>query len=499
MLATLKLKPKNGTPLFRQIDAAIRSGIEAGRLKPGERLPSIAELAKQLRVNKLTALKAFRELEKSGLLHSHVGRGTFVSGGEPQGPANAETKPDQLRALRRLREGYARGLRELMSIERRPGTINLAGGVPSPATIPAGLLEDLAQAVVRKNARRLYEYSGPAGLPELREAIRQMLARQGTRVSADEIICTNGSQQAVSLLAAWAQEDGRTVLCETPTFTGTPWSFMFFGHAVQNVAWEQDTLDLEQLRTAASGRRVLAYLCPDFHNPTGYTLSAAARLELAAWARESGACILEDQIFREMRFEGEAPPALYPQLPPGRRFLVGSISKSFMTGLRIGFLVADASVIADLLPFKRYMDLGGPSLIQAIGAAFLTNGYAKHLQRMRSYYRTRRDAALAALEAFMPPGVSWTRPAGGFQLWVTMPQGASSIQLFLQGIERGIAISPGPANDIDGRYVNSFRLGYGHASPADLRSGIRRLAELVKCLLVRGPQETSRSGLGILV
>ncbi len=497
---TLKLKQDGASPLYRRIEQSIRAGISEGKLKPGDRLPSVVDVAESLGINKLTVLKAFQRLEKAGVLRSEVGRGTFVaSEGAAPAPPGLEPRPDVTRSIRRLREGYARGLRELLAVERRPGTINLSGGVPSPDTIPDGLLERLSQEVVRKDARRLYEYGGPAGLPELREAIAASLARRGATVSSDEIIVTNGSQQAVSLTAAWAREEGRSIFCETPTYTGIPGSFMLFGHAVHSIPWEGGAPDLATLRGAADGRRSLFYVCPDFHNPTGQTMDSASRRALADWARASDAVVVDDSIFREMRFEGEEPPSLYSLLPPGRRVLVGSISKSFMTGLRAGYLAADRALVAELLPYKRYMDLGSPSIVQAIAAAFLRGGYAKHLEKMRTYYRTRRDAALKALEEFMPEGVTWTRPQGGFQLWVTMPRGMSSVQLFLQAIERGVSIFPGPAHDIDGRFLNSFRLGFGAATPEAIRTGIRRLGSAVDALVARGPEETTASGLGILV
>src|SRR5688572_5327297 len=497
---TLKLKQDGSAPLYRRIEQSIRSGISEGKLKPGDRVPSVVDIAGQLGINKLTVLKAFQRLEKAGVLRSEVGRGTFVaSDGAPRPAAAADPRPDVTRSIRRLREGYARGLRELLAVERRPGTINLSGGVPSPDTIPDGLLEKLSQEVVRKDPRRLYEYVGPAGLPELREAIASLLVRRGLTVTPDEIIVTNGSQQAVSLAAAWARDDGRTVFCETPTYTGIPGSFMLFGHAVHSIPWEGPSPDLDTLRAASEGRRSLFYVCPDFQNPTGQTLDAGSRQALVDWARGTDAVVVDDEIFREMRFEGDEPTSLYALLPPGRRILVGSISKSFMTGLRAGFLVADRGLVSELLPYKRYMDLGSPSIVQAIAAAFLRSGYAKHLDKMRTYYRTRRDAALKALEEFMPEGVTWTRPQGGFQMWVTMPRGLSSVQLFLQAIERGVSIFPGPAHDIDGRFLNSFRLGYGAGTPDEIRTGIKRLGELVEGLVARGPEETTASGLGILV
>jgi 2-aminoadipate transaminase len=145
------------------------------------------------------------------------------------------------------------------------------------------------------------------------------------------------------------------------------------------------------------------------------------------------------------------------------------------------------------------MDLGCPSLVQAIAAEFLKTGYSKHLERIRPYYRVRRDAALAALEELMPEGVRWTRPQGGFQLWVTMPTGASSIQLFLQGIERGVSIVPGPAHDVDGRYLNCFRLGYAHPTPEEIRTGIKRLQPIIAALLSRGANGAVPTEPGILV
>ena len=497
----LRLRAGDKTPIYQQIETAIRAAIEAGQLKSGDRIPSVVDLADKLGVNKLTVVKAFQKLEKSGLLRLEVGRGTFVAGGENglgtlPGP---EPKPEVTRSIRRLREGYARGLRELMAVERRPDTINLSGGVPSPATVPDGLLQRLCAQVLANNPRRLYEYSGPEGMPELREAIATRLVADGTTVARDEIIVTNGSQQALSLAALMPREEGRVAICETPSYAAVPQLFMLYGQVVQSVPRQGGALNFGQLAALSSGRRVVLYVCPDFQNPTGETMSTVQRQQLADWAARNDALVIDDEIFRDLRMEGKHPPSLYSMLPPGRRILVSSISKSFMTGLRTGFLAADRAIVSELMLFKRYIDLGGPSLTQAIAAAFLKDGYDKHLEKMRSYYRSRRDAALAALSECMPKGVSWTHPQGGFQHWVTMPQQASSIQLFLQAIERGVAIVPGPAHDVDGGCVNSFRLGYGNASPEEIRIGVGRLAEIIGGMLARRPEAGSPGGLGIII
>jgi 2-aminoadipate transaminase len=348
--------------------------------------------------------------------------------------------------------------------------------------VPAGLLERLTRRVLAEDPRRLYTYGDPAGLPELREAISKSLRRIGVEAGPDEILVTNGSQQAVALAAAWARDAGRAVFCETPTFTGMPSAFLLFDHAVESVPWGEEGLDLDELKAAAGDRPSLVYVCPDFHNPTGRTMSAAARRDLAAWARATDAVVVDDAIFRDMRFEGEEPPSLYASCVPGRRFLVGSVSKSFMTGLRVGYLVADAPLVSSLLGHKRALDLGGPALVQAVAAAFLEDGYEKHVEKVRGLYRERRDAALEALEAHMPEGVTWTRPEGGFQMWVTMEEGASALALHRLAIERGVAIQPGPVHDLDGRYASSFRLGYGQATPDEIRAAVKRLAAAVKAL-----------------
>jgi len=498
----LRLNPDGGAPLYQQIDHAIRAAINGGQLKDGERIPSVVELSRKLGINKLTVVKAFQKLEKAGLVHSEVGRGTFISTPVSQAPAilDGEPAPEVARSIRRLREGYARGLRELMMIERRPGTINLSGGVPNPDTVAEDLLERLCREVLAHHPRRLYEYAGPAGLPELREAIARRLA-PAIPIAPDEIIQTNGSQQALSLAALAAREDGRLALCETPTYSAIPSMFMMYGETVQSVARETGTsaLNVDQLAAASAGRRVVLYVCPDFQNPTGETMSAGHRHELAQWARRNDALVIVDEIFRDLRFEGDEPPSLYAMLPPGRRILVSSISKSFMTGLRSGFLAADRAIINELLAFKRYVDLGGPSLTQAISAVFLRNGYDEHLQKVRAAYRVGRDAAVGGLEKYMAKSVAWTRPQGGFQLWVTMPPAISSIQLFLAAAEQGVSIVPGPAHDVDGRFLNCFRLGYGYCPPEEIRTGIARLGQIIQRLGARGAGQGPASGLGIMV
>lgn len=508
MMWRMPRRSEGGEPLYRQVESLIRGGIVEGRLRIGDRIPSVSDLSQRLGVNKVTVVRAFQELERAGVLTSHVGRGTFVAAAAREGGAGGKAedgspaavgRTEVQRAVRRLRESFAGGLRELLSLPRPPGTINLGGGVPPPDTVHEEVLAHLTRAALAEDPRRLFSYGGATGLPELREEISRWLRHQGYDVAADQVIVTNGSQQAVMLLACWALDEGRGILCETPTFTGTPSAFAMVGHAVESVPWRGASLDLAPRAATASARRSLLYCCPDHHNPTGQSFDREAREQLAAWTAQGDRIVIVDEIFRDLRFDGEAQPGLYGLLPPGRRVLIGSLSKNFMTGLRAGFLVADQPLIQDLGPFKRHLDLGSPALTQAVAARWLADGHAAHLERVREHYRVRCRAAIAALEKHMPEGVRFTRPEGGFQLWVELPGEASSVDLYLRALERGVAISPGPVHDIDGRYQNCFRLGYGHASPGDLSRSIEILGRTVEELLARKPVRVSATGLGLLV
>ena len=507
-----RLRPQgpDTEPIWRRIDAGVRAAIEAGQLRPGDRLPSVADVAKDLGVARLTVVKAFRELEDAGLVTAHVGRGTFVADGRTTAGASREGGPrrppppshdrapagsDPSRTLRRIREGYARSVRDLMRLERRPGTIDLTGGVPDPTSVPEGLLERLTSKVLAVDPRRLYGYGGETGLLELRTAIARTLSRTGVDVDPRRVVVTNGSQQAISLVAAWAREDDRSILCETPTYSGVPNAFHLFGQAVASVPWDDDGLPLDALRAAAApGTRPLLYTCPDHQNPTGRTMTLQRRRELAAWAAETGAVVLEDAIFRDLHFDGTPVESLYGLLPVGQRVLVGSVSKSFMPGLRIGFLVADEALLEALKPAKRTMDVATPPLVQAVAAAFLDDGFEAHVAEVRADQRARRDVVIAALEAEMPEGTTWTRPDGGFQLWVTLPEGTSALDLFLRGLAHGVAIGPGPAHDMDGRYTTSFRLGYARGTLADLGEGVRRLARALEDLRQRRGSDAASAG-----
>jgi 2-aminoadipate transaminase len=215
------------------------------------------------------------------------------------------------------------------------------------------------------------------------------------------------------------------------------------------------------------------------------------------WAQEEDALLLADEIFHDLRFEKKPPPSLLETAGPERTVAVGSVSKSFMCGLRIGWLVSSAERVRSLVTLKRSMDLGCPPLMEGIALSLLESGaYDAHTARARAVYKARRDATLEALEQYMPEGVTWTRPEGGFHMWVELPKGYSSIALFLLAVERGVAIVPGPHHDVDHRFMNAFPLRYGMLKEEEIHEGVALLADAMKTLLKEPPGDSGLSGLG---
>ncbi len=509
----IKLDKKAPRPLYEQLRDAILSAIESGQLKPGDRLPAATSMARQLRVTQSTIRRAIADLAKAGRVSSHVGRGTFVTDpksapssvgvhGDPHPQAQAFAAPVHsvsLEAVRQVRMGVARSLDALGALAAKPGLIRFVSGIPPMDSMREDLIADSMRHVL-KNGQSAIAGCGPAaGLDELRQAVANRLTSDGVTVAPEQVLITNGSQQAIWLLAQAAKENNQQVICEMPCYMGIARAFGGAGHWVESIARDSEGPLVEQLESRRFERPPALYLCPQLHNPMGTDLHPARREKLIAWARRAEATLISDEIFRDIRFEGAAPPSLIADAPE-RTFVVGSLSKSFMPGLRIGWLIAPANRVREFSQMKRAMDIGCPPLTQALAAEILRSGeYDDHIRRMQRLYRIRRDATLQALKQHMPKQVTWTHPPGGFHMWVTLPEGYSSLALFVLAVERGVAISPGPQHDIDHRFVNCFRLSYGSLRPEQIAEGIKNLAEALSELLRHPPTDAALSALGSFV
>ncbi len=509
-MVQIKIKKDSGEPLYIQIRNAIEDAVKKGNLKPGDQLPAVTTLAREIGVTHSTIRRAFEDLTAQGLIGSHVGRGTFILDPGKQAQKETPSSPDKnsaadsringefTTAARRLRMGIAKSLEALMDLAKRPGLIHFTSGVPDPALLEGGVLARLTKSALKSGEEKYYIYGeSPLGLKELREVLAERFNAEGMNITADNILITNGSQQAASILAQSALENKQRVICETPCWLGIPRAFGAIGHWVETVSRDRDGVIIKKLERFNGGPHSLLYLCPEFHHPMGTDLSAERQTQIINRARAQNTDILADEIFHDLRFEGPLRKSIMVEAGKKNCFVMGSLSKSFMVGLRIGWLIGDEERIKSLCNLKRSIDLGSPALMQGIALSLLKSGeYDTHLEKAREHYRIRRDTIIETLEQNMPRGVTWTRPDGGFHMWVELPKGYSSIALFLHAVERGVAFLPGPMQDLDHRFINAFRVSYSGITPDQIKAGIKNLGKAVKELLKGAPNDPGLSGLG---
>jgi 2-aminoadipate transaminase len=511
-LMNYQIDKTSDVPLYIQIRNAIEKGVEKGDLKPGDKLPSVIDLAKTIGVTQATIRRALKDLQDTGHTSCHVGRGTFIhdpaidgSGLDNSDVTNARLLPAQkVReqnslefAARRLRMGVGKALSDIMSLAAKPGIIQLTKGVPDPSLLPVNFLQDLVQETLLDSPDDLLEQTDPLGRYDLRQQIAERFSKENGVVTPDQVLITNGSMQAITLVAQANLDMGYKVLCETPCFKGVTDSFTALGQWVETI-----TRDDEGPGAALAGKKnrnpsYLLYLCPYAHNPTGQHLTQERYGILVDWAKETSSLIVADELFKDLNFSSKLQPSLYKALGADQTIVIGSLSKTVMTGLRLGWVISSRERIQMLAQFKRLMDHSSPSLIQAIANTIFKSGrYESHTVGMQAVYKKRCKTMMAALKQYMPEEVKWTRPDGGFSLMLSLPQGYSSVALFLAAIEKGVSFLPGPLFDIDQRFVNCFRLSYAWADVEQIKEGVELLAGAVEELLQRPPGDSGLSGLG---
>ncbi len=503
------------TPLYIQIRNLIQEAIRLGELAPGDRLPSVSSLAKEIGVTQATVRRALQDLSDAGQACCHVGRGTFI-----QTPGSAETSPGEFRestspldqssrssrpaahnplefAARRLRMGVGKALRDIMSLADKPGIIHLTKGVPDPALLPENFLEDLCRETLADRTANLLESTDPQGRYELRAEIAARFTAEGTAVSPEQVLITNGSIQGITLLAQENRELGRRVICETPCFKGITDTFAAMGHWVETITRDSQGPIPDLLSQLPNGSPYLLYLCPYAHNPMGTHLSPERYKHLVDWAKNTGSTLVADELFKDLSWAESNPPSLMQNLGAEQTVVVSSLSKSIMTGLRLGWIISSAQHIQQLAQLKRLNDHSSPTLIQGLALTIFRSGrFAAHTRKMAAIYQQRRDTILKALERYMPKEVRWTRPDGGFSLLLELPRGYSSVALFLFAIDKGVAFLPGPLFDIDQRFVNCCRISYAWSDEAEIKEGIELLASAVEEFISRPPGDSGLSGLG---
>jgi 2-aminoadipate transaminase len=369
-------------------------------------------------------------------------------------------------------------VRDILAVTARPEVINFAGGLPAPELFDAEGIADAYRAVLAEQPARALQYALTEGEPALRTALAARTTARGLATGPDDLLVTTGSQQALSLLAAALVEPGDTVLVESPCYLAALQAFGLAGARIVAVPGDADGVDPQALaELVVSERPKLLYTVPTFQNPTGRTMPAARRAEVAAVAARHGLWIVEDDPYGELRFEGERVPWIAAHAEAADRVvLLGSFSKVMAPGLRLGWLRAPEGLRRACAVAKQAADLHTPTVNQLAAARYLADrDLDAHVARVAGVYRERRDAMLAGLPDALPADAVWNRPEGGMFLWVRLPEAYDTAALLPRVVAHDVAYVPGAPFYADAPDRSTLRLCFVTQTPAEIREGLRRL------------------------
>ncbi len=382
-------------------------------------------------------------------------------------------------------------IRELLKLTQRPEVISFAGGLPAAEYFPVERFRDACNRVLAGQSHLALQYGPTEGYMPLREFIADRLRRHDVRVTADNVLITSGSQQALSLIGALLINPGDHVLVERPTYLGALQAFTAYQADYIGVPTDAEGIRIDELLEALRHGPKFMYILPNFQNPAGVTLSRERRHELIHLAQERGIPILEDDPYGELRYEGEAIEplvAIDAQLAghngdtyTGNVISLGTFSKTLAPGLRIAWIVAPKNVISKLTQLKQGADLHTSTFNQMVIYEVARDGFIdEHVAKLRVVYRKRRDAMLGALDRYMPAQVEWTHPDGGLFLWVQLPDGMPVRTLFDAAVRRNVAFVPGDAFFTGPNPPPTARLNFSTVGEDLIIEGIRRLSEAIE-------------------
>ena len=373
-------------------------------------------------------------------------------------------------------------VRALFAVAARPEVVSLAGGMPYVQALPTAEVSAVAREVLEEHGDIALQYGGGQGSIGLRERLTMLMAEEGIAADPEDVVVTTGAQQALDLLGKIFIDPGDLIAVEAPAYVGALTAFGAYEPRFLPIEIDDHGMIVDQLEQALvrGERPAFVYTVPNFGNPAGVTLSAARRHQLIALCREAGIPIIEDNPYGLLRFEGKAEPCLR-SLDPDNVIYLGTVSKTFSPGVRVGWALAEPSVVQRLVLAKEAADLCSSNLTM-----LMTERWFSDEQRWRSTlaglvetYRSRRDAMLEALEEHMPEDATWTRPGGGFYVWATLPEWLDAKALLAAAVERRVAYVPGTAFYPDGRGANRMRLAFCYPPEDRIREGVGLLGALV--------------------
>jgi 2-aminoadipate transaminase len=388
---------------------------------------------------------------------------------------------------KRTRHMRSSAMRDLMEITARPEVISLAGGLPDTSSFPPETFAAITAEIARRSCASALQYGPTEGLAQTKECIVEVMAAEGMRADADDIVVTTGGQQVIDLVTKTLIDPGDVVICEAPTYPGAVPTFSSYEADVIQIEMDSDGMRvdlLEQTLEQLDGERrrpKFIYTVPTFQNPAGVTLSAPRRRRLVEIARERELLVLEDNPYGLLRYEGEPLPPLHA-LDGGEYVIyLGTFSKILSPGIRLGWVTAPGPVLSKIKLGKQAADLCSSSFAQQFVELYFEQGHwRRYVQDLCGVYRQRRDAMLDALAEFFPREAEWTQPSGGLFIWATLPDFIDTGDLLAKALrEERVAFVPGSAAYVDGRGGSSMRLNFSGADVDGIVEGVRRIGKVV--------------------
>jgi 2-aminoadipate transaminase len=403
-------------------------------------------------------------------------------------PVRATTRLDSYvdRYAARTAGMTASEIRALFSVASRPEVVSLAGGMPNISGLPLDVVGGAISELVAQQGPVAMQYGSGQGVPELREQICDVMRLEGIDAHPDDVVVTVGSQQAVDLVTRIFCDPGDVVICEAPSYVGALGVFKAYQCDVVHAEMDADGLVPDALRqaiaaTKAAGKRIkFLYTIPNFHNPAGVTLSPGRRQEVLEICRAEDILVLEDNPYGLLGFDGEPMRALRADEAEGVIYL-GSFSKTFAPGFRVGWALAPHAVREKLVLAQESATLCPPQFSQMAVSAYLGNhDWQGQIKQFREMYRERRDAMVSALDDLMPAACRWNVPEGGFYVWLTLPPGIDAKAMLPRAVTARVAYVPGTAFFADGFGSGSMRLSFCYPTPERIHEGVRRLAGVLE-------------------
>lgn len=463
-------------PLYLQVADYITEAARNGQLKPGTQLPPSRTLAEQNNVHRSTIINAYQELKARGVLASKPGSGTYIEKGLNENTVSIQklTKQETLPTDELIAE-----IRRMHWTE---GMISLGYGPPSDELMPVEDFDRSRQRVLRRDGKKTANYEHPQGYYPLRQAICADLVKQGIQADPDEILITNGVLEGVSLVSRAMAAPGDVVLTELPQYFGNWTNFSYLGLNVRGFDLLESGPDLASLESQLqdeNDRPRFVFVTADHQNPLGTCWTMPARHEFLKMMNKYDIPVVEDATYRDLTYDG-MPHTPLRALDPDVIY-VGTFSHSLMPGLRIGFVLCRGRLRDHIERLKAISSGPVETLNQRALADFLSTGeYERHLERIIPVYRSRRDAILNAMQTYFPPELRWTKPTGGFFVWIWLPENISAIDLFYRSLKKGISIAPanifypGPCPQ------NAFRLAFSHYPEDVLTRAVMEIGRLLE-------------------